>query len=257
MTSLPNANLPRSIMIATPMYGGQCSGLYVQGLLLTMARCQALGIGVSWCQITNEALITRARNELVRLFLGSGDDVLVFIDADHGFDGDAIPALIAGGHDIACGICPKKEVNWDSVRRAAAAGRLDELADHAGSFVVNPLGLGPAVPDAQGYIEIRHGGTGVMAIRRRVFELMAPHVPTYRASAQLDATTGQPLHPLVHEFFATSIDEHGVLLSEDYHFCENWRRLGGRVFAQPFLRFTHVGPHIFAGDITKSGANMK
>ena len=244
-------------MIATPMYGGQCSGLYVQGLLLTMQRLQQLGVGVSWCQITNEALITRARNELVRLFLASGDDVLVFIDADHGFDGDAIPTLIAGGHDIACGICPKKEVNWDSVRRAAMAGRIDELADHAGSFVVNPLGTGPAVPDAQGFIEIRHGGTGVMAIRRRVFETMAPHVPRYRPSAQRDVATGAWIHPPVSEFFATSIDEHGVLLSEDYHFCEAWRRLGGQVFAQPFLRFTHVGPHVFAGDISKSGANMK
>ncbi len=242
-------------MIATPMYGGQCTGAYVQGLLLTMQRLQQLGIGAGWGYITNEALITRARNELVRQFLASDDDVLVFIDGDHGFDGDAIATLIAGGRDIACGICPKKQVNWDSVRRAAEAGRLDELADHAGSFVVNPLSTAPARPDAQGFIEIRHGGSGVMAIRRRVFEIMAPHVPVYRVSAARHAN-GDWVHPPVHEFFATSHDASGVLLSEDFHFCERWRQLGGQVFAQPFLRFTHIGPYVYSGDISKSGANI-
>ncbi len=250
---LSRARLPRSVMIATPMHGGQCSALYVQGLLLTMQRLQQLGVGMAWCQVTSDALITRARNELVRLFLASDNDLLLFIDADQGFDGDAIAALIAGGHDVACGLCPSKQINWDAVRRAAAAGRLDDLADHAGLFAFTPLADGPARPDADGFIEIRHGGTGVMAIRRRVFEVMAPHVPVYRISGQRDPASGDFLHPLTHEFFATSRDDDGVLLSEDYHFCATWRRLGGRVFAQPFLRFTHVGPHVFAGDIAKSG----
>lgn len=248
MNSLPRSNMPRSIMIATPMFGGQCSGLYVQGLLLTIQRCQQLGIGVSWSQITNESIITRARNELVRLFLASADELLLFIDADQGFDGDAILALLAGGHDVVCGVCPRKEINWAGVARAAAAGARDDLADHAGSFALSPVTPGAAQPDEQGFVEVRHGGTGVMAIRRRVFETMAPHVPVYRAAPLPDA-------PLVHEYFATSIADDGVLLSEDHHFCALWRRLGGRVFAQPLARFTHVGPHVFAGDIRKSGAS--
>jgi hypothetical protein len=249
LNSLPSAALPASIMIATPMYGGQCSALYVQGLLLTLQRCQQLGIGVGWSQITNEALITRARNQLVRLFLDSDAELLLFIDGDQGFDGEAIIALLAGGHDVACGVYPRKEINWAAVNRAAAAGETGSLADHAGSFALTPVAPGPAAPDAQGFVEVRHGGTGVMAIRRRVFETLSPHVPRYRASPQPDA-------PLVHEFFATSIDDQGVLLPEDYHFCALWRRHGGRVFAQTLARFTHVGSHVFAGDIRKSGASL-
>ena len=249
LTNLPSAGLPASIMIATPMYGGQCSGLYVQGLLLMLQRCQQMGIGVGWSQITNEALITRARNELVRLFLASDAELLLFIDADQGFDGEAIMALLAGGHDVVCGVVPRKEINWPAVGRAAAAGEILGLADHAGSFALTPVAPGPAVPDAQGFVEVRHGGTGVMAIRRRVFETLAPHVPRYRASPQPDA-------PLVHEFFATSIDEQGVLLPEDYHFCALWRRHGGQVFAQTLARFGHVGSHVYSGDIRKSGANL-
>ena len=242
------AGLPRSIMIATPMYGGQCSGLYVQGLLLALQRCRQLGIGVGWSQITNEALITRARNELVRLFLASDADVLLFIDADQGFDADAVPALLAGGHDIVCAVSPRKEINWDAVRRAALAGQHEALADHAGSFALAPVHPGPAVPDPQGLVEVRHGGTGMMAIRRRVFDIMAPHVAVYRAAPL-------PGAPLVHEYFATGIDDDGVLQPEDHHFCDLWRRLGGRVFAHTAVRLGHVGPHVYAGDIRISGAS--
>jgi len=47
-----------SLMIATPMYGGMCTGAYVQGLLMTMAKMREIGVNVAWCQITNESLIT-------------------------------------------------------------------------------------------------------------------------------------------------------------------------------------------------------
>ena len=56
-----------SLMIATPMYGGMCTGLYVQGLLFTMQKMREVGVNVAWAQLTNESLITRARNELARV----------------------------------------------------------------------------------------------------------------------------------------------------------------------------------------------
>ena len=58
-----------SIMIATPMYGGMCTGHYVSGLLGTLNKMRQVNVPVYWAQIMNESLITRARNELARLFL--------------------------------------------------------------------------------------------------------------------------------------------------------------------------------------------
>ena len=245
-----------SLMIATPMYGGMCTGHYVQGLLLTMQKMREIGVNVAWCQIMNESLITRARNELARVFLESTHDYLMFIDADIGFDGDAIAQLMLADKDIACGIYPKKEVNWDSIERAASAGK-QGLADYAGAFVFNMIGDHNAESDEQGLIEVRHGGTGFMLIKRGVFEHLAPHVPTYRVSSFQHPETGEYDKPLTHEFFATSIDASGALLSEDYHFCELWRDHGGKIHAQPFIRLNHVGTHIFGGDILKSGGNLK
>lgn len=243
-----------SIMIATPMYGGMCTGAYVQGLLFTVAKMREVGVNVSWCQITNESLITRARNELARVFLESSHDYLMFIDADIGFDGESVLQLMAADKDVACGIYPKKEVNWGSVKRAAAEGKND-IEDYAGAFVFNMIG-GDAETDETGCIQVRHGGTGFMLIKRGVFEFLAPYVPTYRVSSFRDEQ-GNYVKPLTHEFFATSIDATGALLSEDYHFCELVRAHGGEVWANPFIRLTHTGTYIYDGDILKSGGNLK
>ena len=245
-----------SLMIATPMYGGMCTGTYVQGLLMTMAKMREVGVNVAWCQIMNESLITRARNELARVFLASDHDYLMFIDADIGFDGEAVAQLMLADKDTVCGIYPKKEVNWDSVNRAALAGK-DDLAEHAGAFVFNMVGNDHQETDETGCIEVRHGGTGFMLIKRGVFEHLIPHVPTYRVSSFKDPETGEYAKPLTHEFFATSIDESGALLSEDYHFCELFRKHGGKIHAHPFVRLTHTGTYVFDGDIMKSGGNLK
>jgi hypothetical protein len=246
---------PRSILIATPMYGGMCMGSYVFGLLMTMQKAREHDVSVSWCQLTNESLITRGRNELARIFLESNHDYLMFIDADIGFGGDDIFHLLDADKDVACGLYPKKEVNWDSIKRAADAGKQD-LEDYGGAFVFNMVDTEDLVTDEHGLVEVRHGGTGFMLIKRGVFEFLAPYVPTYRVSSFQDEH-GNYAKPLTHEFFATSIDDSGALLSEDYHFCELVRKHGGRVYANPFLKLNHTGTYVYDGDILKSGGNLK
>jgi hypothetical protein len=244
-----------SVMIATPMYGGMCAGMYVMGLLNTMGKMRELGIEVRWAHLTNESLITRGRNELVRTFLATDCDYLMFIDADIGFDGNALANLLAVDDDIVCGIYPKKEVNWDSVKRAAQGGK-EDLHDYGGAFVFNVIGDEHVETDERGVIEVRHGGTGFMLIKRKVFDFLAPHVPTYRVSSFIKPD-GEYEKPLTHEFFATSIDESGALLSEDYHFCELFRKHGGKIYAHPFVKLDHVGTYVYNGDILKSGGNLK
>jgi hypothetical protein len=158
-----------SLMIATPMYGGMCTGSYVQGLLMTMNKMREIGVNVAWCQIMNESLITRARNELARIFLESDHDYLMFIDADIGFDSEAIAHLLLADKDTVCGIYPKKEVNWDSVKRAVAAGK-EDIQDHAGAFVFNMVGEGNAETDETGSSNV-----GCSSILYLTFQPIAYH----------------------------------------------------------------------------------
>ena len=242
------------IMLATPMYGGMCTGHYVQGLLNTLSFMRDKGVHIFWSQLMNESLIPRARNELARLALANDFDYLMFVDADISFGGDAIWRLMQTDKDLVCGIYPKKEIAWDRIEEAAKAGKTD-LKQYSGAFVCNTVSE-LTLTDEQGLIEIRHGGTGFMLIKRSVLEALKEHTPTYRIGSYKD-DQGEYVHPLTHEFFATSIDETGALLSEDYHFCDLWRKHGGSVFADPFIKLDHVGTNVFSGDIFTAGANLK
>lgn len=247
-----------TLMIATPMYGGMCTGAYVVGLINTINRMRELGVRVYWAQIMNESLITRARNELARLFLEKEMDYLMFIDADIQFDGQGVATLMAADKDIACGVYPKKEIDWGKVADAAKSGKTDDLKDYAGAFVMNMVAneQGFVESDKDGLIEVRHGGTGFMLIKRQVFLDLMPHVPTYRTATFKNAD-GEYAKPLTHEFFATSIDDTGALLSEDYHFCELWRKHGGKIHINPFIKLEHVGTYIYGGNLVKAGGNLK
>lgn len=245
----------KTLMIATPMYGGMCSGNYVAGLIQAIPVLNSVGVNVFWSQITNESLITRARNELAHLFLEQKHDYLMFIDADIGFTSHSLLELIKADKDVVGGLYPKKEVDWKRVGLAASQGHKD-LKDFSGSFVLNML-QEDKESDAQGCLEVRHTGTGFLLIKRSVFETLAPHVPQYRASTYKDPETGEYVKPLTKEFFATSIDETGALLSEDYHFCDLWRKHGGKIYVNPFIKLDHVGTYVYSGDIFKGGGNLK
>jgi hypothetical protein len=246
-----------TLMIATPMYGGMCTGQFMVGVLQTINKMQSIGVQTYFVQMGNESLITRARNELTRIFLEKDFDYLMFIDADIGFNGDAVAQLMAADKDIACGIYPKKEVDWVAVEKAAKDGKTN-LKDYSGAFVLNfAHELGQELhTDETGCIEVRHGGTGFMLIKRKVFEDLADKVPTYRPSTVKDAD-GNYLKPETKEYFATSIDKGGCLLSEDYHFCELHRKHGGKIHVNPFIKLEHVGTYVYGGDIIKAGGNLK
>ena len=48
-----------SLMIATPMYGGMCTGNFMVGVLQTINKMQSIGVQVYFVQMGNESLITQ------------------------------------------------------------------------------------------------------------------------------------------------------------------------------------------------------
>ena len=101
-------------------------------------------------------------------------------------------------------------------------------------------------------VEIANGGTGFMLIKRRVFEKLSKIVPTYTNDVMDLAGSVAPAEKIM-EFFTTSIEpESNRLLSEDYHFCKEWRKTGGKVYAAPWVRLGHIGSYAFEGQLLQS-----
>jgi hypothetical protein len=231
-----------SLFIATPMYGGMCHGSYTLSLLQVIPTFVNAQMGVQFGFLTNESLVTRARNALVGQFLQTDATHLMFIDSDIGFRAQDILAMINADKDIICGLYPHKTIIWERVAEAVKDGvPPQELHKHA-SPIVDDIAR-----DATGTepIEVPCGGTGFMLIKREVLEGLTDKVPDYN-----DFLTSQTIK----QYFDTSIDpaRHNILLSEDYHFCKLARSNGYTVWAAPWAELTHSGTYQFTSRAGKS-----
>jgi hypothetical protein len=127
------------------------------------------------------------------------------------------------------------------------------LKHYTGSWVVNLVDYAGTVSVPQDQpLEVWAGGTGMMLIKREVFEKLGDVVPVY-VNDVVDLSNNNKPREQIKEFFATSIEpETGRLLSEDYHFCYIWRKLGGKIYAAPWMKLGHLGSYIFEGELIQS-----
>ena len=243
-----------SLFVATPMYGGMCTGLYASAIMQLVGVCGQNQMQMYYSFMMNESLITRARNSIAYDFLKSDATHLMFIDADIGFNPNDIPRMVAANKDIICGVYPKKEINWVQVSEMVKRGvPPDKLHLHTGAFVLN---LAHGETEKSGNInepiEIANGGTGFMLVKRKVFEDLKDKVPSYTNDMYHAIDTVREIK-VIPEFFATSIDEESNrLLSEDYHFCKIAREAGFKVYAAPWASFSHTGTYNFSGQLPRS-----
>lgn len=168
----------KKVMIATPMYGGMCTGAYTNSSIDLGRLTTKYELPYKFSFLYNESLITRARNYLADEFMRSDCTHLMFIDADIGFDPNDVVFLSAlaaedSDKDIVCGPYPKKCISWEKVKRAVDKGFGDEdaeqLQNFIGDYVFNPAeGVSEIKIDEP--VEVLEGGTGFMMIQKRVFQ---------------------------------------------------------------------------------------
>jgi len=221
-----------SVFFGLPAYGGMHPAC-VMGLLDTQKVFAEHGMSFSYMMLTNESLIPRGRNGIVRAFLDSTADRLFFIDSDIGFDGQQVLRMLAHDRDVIAGCYRKKRLNETS-------------------FAVNwlPSADGTARRDPRtGAIEARHLATGFMCIKRHVLEAMCAALPhlIYR-DMQHQPKAGEPPR-FGYGLFDLYTDPVTLEpLSEDYAFCNRWRTLGGEVWADPGIILEHYGTVPLVGD---------
>ena len=235
------------ICIATPMYGGNAKSVYVSAVADLMSSLARRGHTVFQISVTNESLITRARNTLAHEFMKTDYDALLFIDGDHGFVSDDVVAMVESDKDLIGAIYPMKAINWENVRKAALAGK-QNLEEYSGLFAVNLLPEVKQIKNNEPF-PVMDIGTGMMFIRRNVFEDLKSICKTYKSNS---VTGSIKYGEDVIEYFTTMITEDGILLSEDYAFCAMWRSLGNQVWAAPWVRISHAGEFNFSGRFLKT-----
>jgi hypothetical protein len=210
------------VHICMPCYGGQLTEQTFMSFIKWANTARQLGIEWTVETMTNESLISRARNTLVAKFLASPQSThLMFIDADIGWEPWHLLALINHDVDVVGGLYPMKTmpVKW----------------------CVNGI-PGAREDDPSGMIEVTKTGTGFMLIKREVFEKSNQH-PAVKSFAN-DIGLPVELNQHMKTYFDTTVRENRYY-SEDWTFCENWRDLGGRVFVDRRVLLRHTGTYVF------------
>jgi hypothetical protein len=214
---------------AVPNFGGNLDALFVQSWTRLVARMQASGMAFRVNFSVHDSLISRGRNRLAHDFLKSDCTHLFFLDADISFEPDDVLRLIEAPFHVCGAAYPKK-------------------ANGAG-FNVNPLPAdlksGRTLAD-NGWLEVAELATGCLCIGRPALVQLAEAHPELLILSDLDDSVGEPMFG----FFVPLIDpETRRYLSEDYAFCQRWRKLGGVVMCYGNAVLAHTGRYTWQGSL--------
>lgn len=237
------------LVIGTPCYGRQITDLYAGSLLKLTMACQQRGVRLQVQMTGSDALITRARQNVVAHFLHIEEAThLLFIDADIGFDPDQVFRLVDFDVPMCAAVYPIKRIDWEKVAAAVQAGR-KPLHAAALSYMVEFVDQGQ-IAVRNGFARVSYAGTGFLMIRREALLAMIQHYPELRYAHDHkpnDKLAGSPYRSAL---FNCMIDNAtGTYLSEDFSFCRRWTAMGGEIWADLNSRLTHVGTVDFAGDL--------
>jgi precorrin-6B methylase 2 len=157
----------------------------------------------------------------INLFLDSVCDKIVFIDSDLKFEDDAILKLVQYNKDIITGVYPYKKTTLEFPTT------LDFSRDNNCKEEETGLVYATRVP------------TGMMCIKRSVFEQMIDHYNI--AKDERD----------ILQFFKTGIafKDDPNWYGEDTYFCKLWTDMGGLIFINPNMNFSHIGNMEFKGNL--------
>jgi hypothetical protein len=241
-----------SLLIGTPCYGGQVTSQYANSLLGLQQACWLRGIRFGVVLLSGDALITRARQNIVAQFLAKPDTThLLFIDADIGFAPEQAFRLLDFGAELSAAIYPTKSLDSNRFRPIAANGKRDaEL--NALSYVIQVNQSG-GITVRNGFIKVNYAGTGFLMIQRNALLAMIERYPELRYTADLQSE--DPLRDSAYRsaLFNCMIDEAtGIYLSEDYSFCKRWTDMGGEIWADIDSRLDHVGSYVYSGHYRRS-----
>jgi glycosyltransferase involved in cell wall biosynthesis len=208
----------RKVLIGTPSYDGTLDVWYVNSLVGTVRESEDRGIRIDPIYMSYDALVQRARNDLVALALNGGYDDLIFIDGDIEWDPKWIFQLLKYKQDVVGGTYRKK---------------VDDVED----YVLKPTEFPPIIDTRTGLIKVAGLGTGFLKLSRKALEHLwkgaVPYVDHKGKNSRM--------------VFDIAI-QNGSLVSEDILMCQKLVDGGFDIWLDPRMCCNHTGPKKFQGN---------
>lgn len=204
----------KKVLIATPALDGRLDVWYTNSVINAVRFAQSEGIFLHPVFLSFDALIQRARNDLIRLAVEGEYDDMIFIDSDIEFDPQWVMELINRDEDVIGGTYRKK-------------------TDDQEMYVVKTKNTKKA---ENGLIKVDGLGTGFVKLSKRAFMALWEDSEPY----QNEGREGR---------MVCNVEViNGDLVSEDIILFRKLDKLGFDVWLDPRMTCNHTGTKKFHGN---------
>lgn len=215
------------ISFMVPCYGGAVFESFFVSFVRNVIGFSGNKLKFSLETISNESLVTRARNNLIAKSMANPEAThFMFIDADISFDVTDVYRLLTANKDVIGGLYPKK--------------------NYPIQYVTNTVNGEEQLET--GIQEVEDIGTGFMLIKRSCIEKMFTRYHDLKYNNQLNLD--ERFEPFMYALFDTWLLPNGNYISEDFTFCKRWKDMGGKVYAHNDVKLGHSGYHTFSSSTT-------
>jgi predicted O-methyltransferase YrrM len=197
----------QKVLLATPAYS-TTSAAYTFSISRSREALHAAGVQTAYLVLQGNCHVDDSRNSIVRDFLESDCTDLVFLDADVDWEPRDIVQLCRRDCDIVGGVYPYRREGGENM----------------------PVRLMSGAREHDGLLEVEGLPTGFIKIKRHVLEKLASKAPKYFDKIYETALV----------FDRPTPDENKTRWGGDIDFCNRWRAMGGRIFADSELRLGHT-----------------
>lgn len=198
----------KKVMLATTSYDTP-SPAYVFSIARSREALHEQGIQTAYLLLQGNCHVDDARNAVVRDFLSSDCTDLMFLDADVNWEPKDIVQLCRHELDLVGGVYPYRRDGSENM----------------------PVRMKDGARIVDGLLEVEGLPTGFMKIKRHVLEKIAAKSPKYWDKIDMTALVFDRPDP----------DEDGTRWGGDIAFCNKWRAMGGKLYADAELRLGHTG----------------
>lgn len=210
---------PRKVILGTPCYDGKPEAWYMHCVIQTIKACAARGIEIVPILMSYDAMIQRARNDLLKLALDTGASDLLFIDADEVWEAAWAVRLLEHDVDVV-GAAVRKKTDDAELYNVRAASPFMPINAKTGLWLVNGI------------------GTGFLRLSRKALQAL------WDQAADEEYEDNGKINRMV--FNVKVVNRR--LVSEDNFMCNRLTDAGFTINLDPSFTISHIGPKRYTGD---------
>lgn len=208
----------QKILIATPTYDGKIDVWYANSLAESIRLGLANNIYFHPVYMSYDALVQRARNDLLAIAVENDFDCIIWIDADIEWQPEWLLKLVNSKEDVIGGTYRRKALDETYVVRCETE-----------NLVTNDNGL----------IEVTGLGTGFLKMSKKAFTYLWDNSTVYNEKNNDRFNRRWAFDIVVKD---------GELVSEDITVCDKLTEGGFKIYLDPTMTCSHMGQLKFSGN---------